>query len=405
MSDLEQRDTVADCYMLQGEAYKFSTTFAFGSKRDRRAAVARTPASLTCLTSQTRYSSLKLTAETKKLEDSVSLALPSLHGDYELTTIRVQEQDGSQKPRSSASKQLTLSSSCTDILVADWDGPNDPLNPKNPISISSSTAAPAIGQASATFGINNNVILALTTSIFVLAYAWNLGCGFARTEYQLLAFLFLAGRGGSAPSTVRLSLVFWVIAGEQKGGESYSSLLLSTAVGTCFGTYRRRLFRSTSIADVVVQILGMLLLQETYAPSCWKGKRNGCTNQRSPKEPRTEKSAPFSKVNVASPNAPSTATFPATQLLPIGCLIAGWSAQAHTHWMIPDIRIALAGSGIILKFQRMQLYIVDGFIPHAASVFPSLHLLIELGGPGYFGITESGYKIGRWYWSALSLRD
>lgn len=33
--------------------------------------------------------------------------------------------------------------------------------------------------------------------------AWNLGCGFAQNESQLLAFRFLAGLGGSAPLVVR----------------------------------------------------------------------------------------------------------------------------------------------------------------------------------------------------------
>lgn len=37
----------------------------------------------------------------------------------------------------------------------------------------------------------------------IYALAWNLGCGFAQTESQLLAFRFLAGLGGSAPLSVR----------------------------------------------------------------------------------------------------------------------------------------------------------------------------------------------------------
>jgi hypothetical protein len=28
---------------------------------------------------------------------------------------------------------------------------------------------------------------------------------------------------------------------------------------------------------------------------------------------------------------------PASLLLPIGCLIVGWTAEAHTHWIAPDI--------------------------------------------------------------------
>ena len=46
----------------------------------------------------------------------------------------------------------------------------------------------------------------------LLSLAWNLGCGFAQNESQLLVFRFLAGIGGSAPLVVwmhlcRLSLI------------------------------------------------------------------------------------------------------------------------------------------------------------------------------------------------------
>ncbi|KAG2137917.1 MFS polyamine transporter [Suillus clintonianus] len=468
----------------------------------------------------------------KKAEDSVtSLALPSLHGDYELTTIRVQEQDGSQKPRSSTSKQLTLSSSRTDILVVDWDGPNDPLNPKNwslrrkwtvtiivsafafISPISSAMAAPATGQVAATFGINNNVILALTTSIFVLAYvigpffaspmseiygrsrvlilgnlwflAWNLGCGFARTEYQLLAFRFLAGLGGSAPSTVGAGVLGDCWRAEERGKAIvlYSlAPLLGPVLGPITGAWIaerstwRWVFWSTSIVDAVVQILGMFLLQETYAPLLLERKaqrmRTSADAERAPyREIRTVFEGehrswqaimskalrrPFallfrepivqllgvymayiygifylflttipsifqgvyqqpvgisglhyislgigltvgSQLNaramdriyvrlksknggVGKPEFRLPAMFPATLLLPIGCLIAGWSAQAHTHWIIPDIGIALVGSGIILNFQCIQLYIVDGFTLHAASALAAVSFLRSLSG-------------------------
>ncbi|OJA21346.1 hypothetical protein AZE42_12762, partial [Rhizopogon vesiculosus] len=136
----------------------------------------------------------------------------------------------------------------TDILIIDWDGPNDPHNPKNwsfrrkwavtaivssftfISPVSSSMVAPATDQVASTFGIKSHVVIAMITSIFVLAYAfgplflgpmseiygrsrvlqlanlwflvWNLSCGFARTESQLLAFRFLAGLGGSAPMSI-----------------------------------------------------------------------------------------------------------------------------------------------------------------------------------------------------------
>jgi hypothetical protein len=92
-------------------------------------------------------------------------------------------------------------------LIVDWDGPDDPQNPKKCVAcadeaewwlglwflhswsyrhkwatalvisafsfispVSSSMVAPAIDQVASAFGIKNDVVLALTTSIFVLAF-------------------------------------------------------------------------------------------------------------------------------------------------------------------------------------------------------------------------------------------
>jgi hypothetical protein len=96
--------------------------------------------------------------------------------------------------------------------------------------ISSSMISPALTSISAEFNITNEVEAQLTLSIFVLAYAigplflgplseiygrvivlqlsnlfylaWNLGCGFAQTSGQLMAFRFFSGLGGSAPLAI-----------------------------------------------------------------------------------------------------------------------------------------------------------------------------------------------------------
>ena len=93
--------------------------------------------------------------------------------------------------------------------------------------VSSSIIAPALSSISTEFGIKHDVEAQLTLSIFILAYAigplilgplsevygrvpiiqlsnlfylvWNLGCGFAQSPGQLMAFRFLSGLGGSAP--------------------------------------------------------------------------------------------------------------------------------------------------------------------------------------------------------------
>jgi len=138
--------------------------------------------------------------------------------------------------------------SVKDPNLVTWDSEFDPHNPKNwsmkrkwaatiivssftlVSPISSSMISPALSSISAEFGITNEVEAQLTLSIFVLAYAigplflgplseiygrvivlqlsnlfylaWNLGCGFAQTSGQLMAFRFFSGLGGSAPLAI-----------------------------------------------------------------------------------------------------------------------------------------------------------------------------------------------------------
>jgi MFS family permease len=49
--------------------------------------------------------------------------------------------------------------------------------------------------------INGRVIVLQLANLFYLAF--NIGCGFAQTKGQLIAFRFLSGLGGSAPLAVR----------------------------------------------------------------------------------------------------------------------------------------------------------------------------------------------------------
>ncbi|KAJ7105054.1 MFS polyamine transporter [Mycena crocata] len=208
----------------------------------------------------------------------------------------------------------------SDIIV-DWEGPNDPSNPKNwsrkkkwaatlvvssftLISpVSSSMIAPASSQVAEKFGIHDDVTVALITSIFVLAYAvgplilgplseifgrnrviqganlwylvWNLGCGFAANTGQLLAFRFLAGLGGSAPLAVGGGVLGDIWDAEERGQAIaiYSlAPLLGPVVGPLCGAFIaqrstwRWVFWSTTIFDVAIQILGILYLRESYAP-------------------------------------------------------------------------------------------------------------------------------------------
>jgi MFS family permease len=129
-----------------------------------------------------------------------------------------------------------------------WDGPEDSANPKNWTfrrkwaatfivssftfisPVSSSMVAPVLQSIAKEFHITNDVEIALTLSIFVLAYAigplflgpmseiygrvpvlqlanlfylvFNIACGVCTSKSQMLAFRFLSGLGGSAPLAV-----------------------------------------------------------------------------------------------------------------------------------------------------------------------------------------------------------
>ncbi|THV00271.1 MFS polyamine transporter [Dendrothele bispora CBS 962.96] len=209
----------------------------------------------------------------------------------------------------------------SETIIVDWDGPQDPENPKmwkykdkwaataivsmftfiSPVS--SSMVAPATGTIADQFGITSTVQLAMVTSIFVLAYAvgplilgplseiygrsrvlqganmfylvWNLVCGFAQNEGQLIGFRFLAGLGGSAPLAVGGGVLGDVWLAEERGKAIavYSlAPLLGPVVGPIAGAWIaqrstwRWVFWSTSIVDAAIQVAGIFFLRETYAP-------------------------------------------------------------------------------------------------------------------------------------------
>ncbi|KAK0451313.1 MFS polyamine transporter [Desarmillaria tabescens] len=233
-----------------------------------------------------------------------------------------------------------------DDLVIDWDGPEDPENPKNWAfakkwratlivslftfisPVSSSMVSPAMEQVAHDLGITSSVELAMTVSVFVLAYAvgplflgplseiygrsrviqfsnmfffaWNLGCGFAQTKTQLIIFRFFAGLGGSTPLAVGAGVLADVWKAEERGKAIavYSlAPLMGPVIGPVAGAWIaekstwRWVFYSTGIFDIFVQGLGLVFLRESFAPVLleWKaeklrsgmdpekGQRNVCT--------------------------------------------------------------------------------------------------------------------------------
>lgn len=209
----------------------------------------------------------------------------------------------------------------SDTLVIDWEGPDDPENPKNWPSrrkwmaaiivssftfispVSSSMVAPASEAIAQEFGIKSTVLIAMTTSIFILGYAvgplflgplseifgrsrvlqfanlwylaWNLGCAFAQNKDQLIAFRFLSGLGGSAPLSIGGGVLGDCFRPEERGmAIAVYSLapLLGPVIGPIAGAWIaerstwRWVFWSTSIADAFVQVFGFFYLDESFAP-------------------------------------------------------------------------------------------------------------------------------------------
>ena len=71
---------------------------------------------------------------------------------------------------------------------------------------------------------------------------------------------------------------------------------------------------------------------------------------------------------------------PASLLVPTGMFIYGWAGQAHAHWIVPNIGTTVFAAGIILCFQCIQTYTIDGYARYAASAIATLNLLRSLTG-------------------------
>jgi len=128
--------------------------------------------------------------------------------------------------------------------------------------------APALNKIGQDLGINSDIEKSLVLSIFVLAYAigplflgplselygrvivlqlsnlfflaFNIGCAFAKTKSQLIAFRFLSGLGGSAPLALGGGVLSDCWRAEERGKSiSIYSLapLLGPAVGPVAGGF------------------------------------------------------------------------------------------------------------------------------------------------------------------------
>ncbi|QSZ30230.1 hypothetical protein DSL72_004752 [Monilinia vaccinii-corymbosi] len=433
------------------------------------------------------------------------------------------ERDIEASPKLRREKTQRSSRSVRDPNLVSWEGPNDPENPKNWTTgrkwaatlvvssftfispVSSSMVAPALASISSDLNIVNSIEQSLVLSIFVLAYAvdtdtrsgplflgplsevfgrvivlqisnllylfFNLGCGLAQTKEQLIAFRFLSGLGGSAPLALGGGVLGDLFAAEERGKAiSIYSLapLLGPAIGPIAGgfiaenTTWRWVFYATTIADALIQIIGLFFLQETFAPVLLGRKKQKLIQETGNQEYHTEWDVPnrslatklrisltrpfkllgtqiivqvlalymsylyglvylvlstFPRLwedvynesigigglnyisapcqdliyralkarnnGVGKPEFRVPLMIPGALLVPVGLFWYGWSAQAKTHWIVPNIGAAIFSAGTIIGFQCIQTYLVDTYTTYAASAVAAATVMRSLAGFGF----------------------
>lgn len=74
---------------------------------------------------------------------------------------------------------------------------------------------------------------------------------------------------------------------------------------------------------------------------------------------------------------------PGAVLVPVGLFWYGWTAEKHTHWILPNIGAAIFAAGVIIGFQCIQTYIVDAYTRYAASAIGAATVLRSLAGFGF----------------------
>ncbi|KAL8826636.1 MAG: hypothetical protein Q9170_007324 [Blastenia crenularia] len=86
---------------------------------------------------------------------------------------------------------------------------------------------------------------------------------------------------------------------------------------------------------------------------------------------------------------------PGSVLVPTGLFIYAWTAQYHTHWIGPNIGVAIFACGAIAGFQCVQTYLVDTYTRFAASAIAAATVLRSLAGFGFPLFAPSMYnKLG-----------
>ncbi|KAL4882671.1 major facilitator superfamily domain-containing protein [Aspergillus karnatakaensis] len=204
--------------------------------------------------------------------------------------------------------------------VVDWDGPNDPENPKNWSStrkvlatttialisvltpLGSSMVAPGTSQLKAEFHFTSDILGAFVVSVYLLGYAigplilaplselhgrmpiyhvcnafyliWTVACALAPNLSAMIVFRLFAGMAGSAPLTIGAGSLADMIPAEKRGlamGAWMLGPVLGPVIGPIAGAYLtqsagwRWNFWVLAIGAGVVTVLTPVFLRESYA--------------------------------------------------------------------------------------------------------------------------------------------
>ncbi|CAE6398921.1 unnamed protein product [Rhizoctonia solani] len=393
------------------------------------------------------------------------------------TLVQSSTQDDAQSqntPSTLHDIEASVSKEKSDFV--DWDSPDDLKNPRNwtfrhrwaatavvslftfMSPLASSMVAPALPQVTRELGLEQGSVLeSMTLSVFVLAYAvgplffgplseiygrrlilqgsnmfflgFNIACSRAQTSSQLLAFRFLAGLGGSAPLAIGGGTIADLWAPEERGmAMSLYSLapLTGPAIGPVAGawiaerTSWRWVFYSTSIADGVIQLVGLWYLTETYAPTILAAKAR--TLRKSTGDETICTAHEFKRRNVSTWRFIATALLRSIKFLmfdPVMTVMAIYMAVMYgtmylqlttfasiwtqrygesvgiaglnylfmgagftyrIFWLAPDIGVFIYCTGIIASFLCIQTYIVDTYGLHAASAVAAVSSFRSIAG-------------------------
>ncbi|TVY28870.1 Efflux pump [Lachnellula hyalina] len=94
---------------------------------------------------------------------------------------------------------------------------------------------------------------------------------------------------------------------------------------------------------------------------------------------------------------------PSGLLMPIGLFWYGWSAEAHIHWIMPDIGAAIFGCGFFLNTGLILAYVLDSFGKYTASAMAASQLLRMIAGFAFPIFAPAMYTALGWGWANSTL--